>query len=521
MSPDVSISSMNLGFIILAHNQPAAVRRLVDLLATDGHRVVIHFDTSATRADQDAVARIAAEKPGQVTVISKVHCVWGEWSLVDAVLHALREFEKLPEQPEYIHLMSAADFPIRPISELKEFLRCNPNRDFIECCDISQRAWVKGGLGTERLRFFYPFNFRTHRSAFDRMVRWQRKLKIRRRMPMDLKPHMGSQWWTLRWPTCRKVLDFTREHPEVPKFFKSTWIPDESYFQTVIAKIIPKWQIADLQLMFHHLTPAGRPYVFYNDHLPLLRRLPHFFVRKVSPDATLLLENLYQQDGPPRGIPRLKALVKTRELIQAKIDENHTFTTGVPGYYQDKMQVIFKAEEPGVLPRQMVVRSPISRPVIMLFLESSDQLAELEQITRSHPGLCWLGQPFARKSIRMPAEQLARMGLTARSWKTRDAFSRQFCRYLLDGTPETMIPVMAILPLEGRAEIEVFDRVERLLPVHVMPPAFRAHDVSRMKAALFEVSPRILARTVPVPVDGVSAVFESLLADPSYRPQVR
>ncbi|MES2657313.1 MAG: beta-1,6-N-acetylglucosaminyltransferase [Verrucomicrobiota bacterium] len=512
---------MNLGFIILAHHQPDAVRRLVDLLAIDGNRVVIHFDTSATRADQQAVARIAAEKPGQVTVISKVHCVWGEWSLVDAVLHALREFEKLPDRPDYIHLMSGADFPIRPVAELQEFLRRNPNRDFIECCDITQKAWVKGGLGTERLRFFYPFNFRTHRAAFDRMVRWQRKLKIRRRMPMDLKPHMGSQWWTLRWPTCKKVLDFTREHPEVPKFFKSTWIPDESYFQTVIARIIPRWQIADLQLMFHHLTPAGRPYVFYNDHLPLLQRLPHFFVRKVSPEASVLLENLYQQNGPARRIPKVKALVKTRELIQAKIDENHTFTTGVPGYYQDKMQVVLKSEEPGGLPKQLVVRSSITRPVVMLFVENADELAGLERITKSHPGLCWLGRPFAPKSIRMPAEQLARMGLTARSWRTRDTFSRQFCRYLVDATPESMIPVMAILPLEARPEIEVFDKVERLVPVHIMSANSMAHAVSRMKAALFEISPRILARTVQVPSEGVPAMFEALLADPSFKPKPR
>ena len=505
---------MNLGFIILAHHQPDAIRRLVELLAIDGNRVVIHFDTSATQEDQQAVARIAAERPGQVTVISKVHCVWGEWSLVEAVLHALREFAKFPEAPDYIHLMSGADMPIRPVGELKEFLRRNSNRDFIECCDITQRTWVKGGLGSERLRFFYPFNFRTSRTSFDRLVRWQRKLKIRRRLPMDLKPHMGSQWWTLRWSTCVKVLDFTREHPEVPRFFKSTWIPDESYFQTVIAKIIPRWQIADLQLMFHHLTPAGRPYVFHNDHLPLLRRLPHFFVRKVSPEASVLLESLYQQAGPPRPVPRLKALVKTRDLIQAKIDENHTFTNGVPGYYQDKLQTVSKGDEPGVLPKPPVVRSSITRPLVMLFLENPDQLGDVEQLVKSHPGLCWLGRPFAPKAIRMPAEPLARMGLTVRSWRTRDGFPRQFCRYLVDTTPAPLIPVMAILPLEARPDLEVFEKAEKLLPVQVMPADSMPHVVSQVKASLFEISPRILARTVQVPADGIPAMLESLLDDP-------
>ncbi len=514
---------MKLGFIILAHHQPEAIRKQVDVLAGAGDRVVIHFDTSATKEDRQAVDMIAADKPGQVRVISKVHCVWGEWSLVDAVLQALREFETMPDPPEYIHLMSGADFPIRPMGELKEFLKRNRNRDFIECCDLSKKSWVKGGLGTERLRFYYPFNFRTSRRSFDRMVRWQRKLKIRRHMPADLRPHMGSQWWTLRWTTCKKVLDFTKENPSVPKFFKSTWIPDESYFQTVIAKIIPKGQIADLQLMLHHLTPAGRPYVFYNDHLPLLKRLPHFFVRKVSPDAGEMIDHLHRpEELAGRRIPRLKVLAKVRDLIQARIDENHLFTTGVPGYYQDKVQTTLKqdkaerAENPDALPKQVVVKQGITRTTVVLFPDDASLIADLERITASIPELCWVGTPFSPGSIRMPEDQLARMGLTEKSHPTRDAFNRQFSRYLVDATPEGLIPVMVIHPTESKPELEAFEKVERLLPVLVTRGSSLPHTVSRVKSSLFDLSPRISARAVEVRVEDLPAMFAGLLADPFF-----
>ena len=50
---------MNLGFIILAHNHPSAIRRLTDILATEGNRVVVHFDTSASAADKQAVRKLA------------------------------------------------------------------------------------------------------------------------------------------------------------------------------------------------------------------------------------------------------------------------------------------------------------------------------------------------------------------------------------------------------------------------------------------------------------------------------
>jgi len=510
---------MNLGFIILAHHQPEAIRKQVDVLAGPGDRVVIHFDTSATKADRQAVDTIAAEKPGQVKVISKVHCVWGEWSLVDAVLHALREFEKMPDPPEYIHLMSGADFPIRPMGELKEFLKRNRNRDFIECCDLSKKSWVKGGLGTERLRFYYPFNFRTSRRSFDRMVRWQRKLKIRRRMPGDLKPHMGSQWWTLRWTTCKKVLDFTKENPAVPKFFKSTWIPDESYFQTVIAKIIPRGQIADLQLMFHHLTPAGRPYVFYNDHLSLLKRLPHFFVRKVSPDAAEMIGYLHQPEGlAGRRIPKPEALAKVRDLIQSRIDENHLFTTGVPGYYQDKVQTTLrqdkadKAEQKTAdsLPRQLIVRPGITRPVVVLFPEDLTRLDWIQSAVESNAGSCWLGEPFYSGKIMVPPAHLERMGMTRKSHLIRNDFNRQFSRYLIEATPAGLIPVFVIFPTKPKPDLEVLEGIERLVPLLVRSAASRAHSVSRTKASLFEMSPKLAGRTVEVHEAELPTMLEDL-----------
>jgi hypothetical protein len=443
---------MNLGFIILAHNHPEAIHRLTDILTSEGDRVVVHFDSSTSPRDLLAVQQLALEKPDQIRVISKVHCVWGEWSLVDAVLFALQEFKTMPNLPDYVHLMSGADYPIRPLAELKNFLRIYPNQDFIECCDISQKSWIKGGLEKERFRFYFPFNFRTHRKAFDRLFRWQRKLKVRRRMPMGLKPHMGSQWWTLRWSTCDKVLNFTKSNPSVPRFFKSTWIPDESYFQTVIAAIIPTKEIANLQLIFHHLTPSGRPYVFYNDHLDLIQRIPHFFIRKVSPEAS----NLWAQLGKPRSqsrrIPSCKSLQKVSEILKTRIDENHNFSSSLPGHVHDFYASELKA---------------IKRPVVTVFITDAKQLQHIEQTASNHPAYCWLGRPFAPKSISIPENLLARMGMSRKSWKIRDFFRQQFLHSLIAATDKSRVPVFAVLVAEDNPDLPALNLLKLLVPFFV------------------------------------------------------
>lgn len=487
---------MKLGFIILAHGQPASIRRLTDILVADGNRVVVHFDSSASRADKEAVRQIAAENPERIKVISKVHCVWGEWSLVEAVLRSLQEFANMPDPPDYIHLMSGADFPIRPLADLKEFLRRNPDSDFIECCDITQGQWVKGGLGRERLRFYFPFNFRTSRNAFDRMVRWQRKLKIRRKMPLGMTPHMGSQWWTMRWSTCARVLEFVAKNPAVVRFFRSTWIPDESFFQTIVAKVTPKPEIADLQLMFHHLGPTGRPHNFYNDHLPLIRKLPHFFIRKISPGAS----ELYGAPRSGRRIPKRKHLIRARDLLRGAIDHNHYFEGAVPGHFDP-------LEEPRTLLEK--------RPLLLYLIASAQQLPQLETITRANPACNWLGRPFAPKSILMPGDALARIGMTGQSWRLRDDFIHEFIHHLVTTTPDAQIPVAALVIGEDHRFLEALGMLPGLVPVVVSDPPLKPHRVSLLAGMLHAASPALHVKVLHATNSEVSAILTGFVNDPS------
>ncbi len=485
---------MTLGFIILAHDRPDSIRRLCSTLTAGGGRVVIHFDAGAAEDDKSAVREIAAAHPDHVRVISKVRCRWGEWSLVEAVLRAMREFSAMPGKPDFIHLMSAADFPLRPLEDLREFLRRHPERDFIECCDITKRRWVKGGLGRERFRLFFPFNYRRSRKAFDRMVALQKFLRIRRRMPRGLTPHMGSQWWTMRWSTCAKLLDYVNSHPAVVRYFRRTWIPDESFVQTLVAKLVPRHEIADLQLTFHHLTPTGRPYVFYNDHLSLLKRTPHFFVRKVSPHASNLWDAGLEQRSPAKRIPTEKRLAKVRDLLRSRIDANYLVTSMVPGYTPDP-------KEPLVI--------PIPHPALVCLVENRAMLDECERVARATPGTVWLGRPFAPKEVAMPEEALATIGMSAASWKLRDEFPADFLRQLLEAQPSGKVPVAAIWIGRDEPDLVALAHFTGLMPMHVVGGEVPPHRASQVAGHFHDRSPAFQARIVRVPSSRLAAAISA------------
>jgi hypothetical protein len=113
----------------------------------------------------------------------------------------------------------------------------------------------------------------------------QQKLGLKRDLPKDIEIRIGSQWWCLRRQTIEKVLEFIRSRRDVVRFFSTTWIPDETFFQTVVPHVVAHNEIRSRTLTFLMFTDYGMPVTFYNDHYEMLVSQDYLFARKVSPEA--------------------------------------------------------------------------------------------------------------------------------------------------------------------------------------------------------------------------------------------
>ncbi len=76
------------------------------------------------------------------------------------------------------------------------------------------------------------------------------------------------------------------------RFFRTTWIPDETFFQTLVRHLIPEDEIRSRTLTFLMFSDYGMPVTFYNDHYDLLLGQDFLFARKISPEAKELKERL-------------------------------------------------------------------------------------------------------------------------------------------------------------------------------------------------------------------------------------
>lgn len=273
-----------IAFILLCHKDPEGVIAQAERLTAAGDFVAIHFDSRAAPRD---FARIRAALDGNGAVVfarRRMKCGWGEWSLVAATLEALRAAVAAFPLASHFYMLSGDCMPIKSAEHAHGFLD-REDCDHIECFDFFESDWIKTGFREERLIYRHWFNERRHKRLFYASQDLQRRLGLQRRVPADIRVMIGSQWWCLRRQTVEKVLDFCTERRDVMRFFATTWIPDETFFQTVVGHVVPRHEIRTRTLTYLIFTDYGMPVTFYNDHYELLLGQDYLFARKISPEA--------------------------------------------------------------------------------------------------------------------------------------------------------------------------------------------------------------------------------------------
>ena len=211
--------------------------------------------------------------------------------LVQASLYAVEAAVEAFPRATHFYMVSGDCMAIKSAKYAHAFLDAN-DVDYIESFDYFDSDWIKTGMKEERLIYRHFFNERTQPKRFYTAFKLQRRLGLTRRIPGDIQVQIGSQWWCLRRRTIEWILDFIRKRRDIIRFFRTTWIPDETFFQTLVRHLVPDREIRTRTLTFLMFTDYGMPVTFYNDHYDLLLSQDYLFARKISPEAHELKKRL-------------------------------------------------------------------------------------------------------------------------------------------------------------------------------------------------------------------------------------
>ncbi len=288
-------NSGTVGIVMLVHTALDRAKQVARHWAAGGCPVVIHVDRKVPQSEFNRF-RSALSETDLISFSRRHRCEWGTWGIVAAALSASEQMLRQHPGVRHVYLASGSCLPLRPVQDLVDYLAARPDTDFIESATTADVPWIVGGLDVERFTLRFPFSWKRHRYLFDRYVDLQRKLRIKRRIPTGLVPHMGSQWWCLTAKTLSAILA-DPDRPIYDHYFRKVWIPDESYFQTLAR--LHSAKIESRSLTLSKFDFEGKPHIFYDDHLQLLRRSDCFVARKIWPRADRLYDTFLDS---PRGV---------------------------------------------------------------------------------------------------------------------------------------------------------------------------------------------------------------------------
>lgn len=223
---------MKIAYLVLAHDNPRHLRRLVDALSSPSASFFIHVDRKSRGED---FAAVAGERV--VLLPDRVAVHWGDFSQVEAVLALLRAAQGAPQPADYCVLLSGTDYPLQSAAYIEDFFAREAGTEFMNLVQMPCEAL---GKPLSRLTTYQP----RPGEPLSRWVKRLKRLQVRlglRATERDHRPHLGhlvpyggSTWWALSAPACEHVLAFVDKEPRAVEFFRHTVCPDEMFFQTIL-----------------------------------------------------------------------------------------------------------------------------------------------------------------------------------------------------------------------------------------------------------------------------------------------
>jgi len=231
---------MKLAYLILVHNQPEQLKRLVDRLSAPGVHFYIHVDRKA-----DIKKFIPVLELKQVFYVrkrEKVH--WGAYSIVQATINGFEEIIKADIDYDYITLLSGQDYPLKSNEKIQEFFKLNPGKAFMEFYSVED-VWKEA---IPRLQHYYLTNYPF--SGSTKIEKLINRFFPNRRPPKGYIFVGRSQWFSITLEQAKYITNFLKAHQKIKRFLQFTWGSDEFVLQTILFNSRFKDQMVNDNLRF-------------------------------------------------------------------------------------------------------------------------------------------------------------------------------------------------------------------------------------------------------------------------------
>ena len=222
---------MKNAFCILAHNEPEILKILLSILDDTNNDIYIHIDKKSKCFNEKILCDLV--KKANIVFIARRNIGWGGENMIFAELDLLKEAAKIPHS--YYHMLSGVDLPIRPLSEINEFLKMNMGKEFL---GVTPNWANSDEVKTRYTKYYFGQDYIGKNKSNILYYLSRGMAKIQQRIPMidrtckiDFQFYGGPVWFSL----TQDAIDFLLSKENIiKKVFKNTYCCDEIFVQTIL-----------------------------------------------------------------------------------------------------------------------------------------------------------------------------------------------------------------------------------------------------------------------------------------------
>ncbi|WP_421943917.1 beta-1,6-N-acetylglucosaminyltransferase [Pedobacter sp.] len=259
----------------MAYKNPMQLERLLKSMEHPDFYLFIHLDLKIEKADFQYLVNL----PRTYFINNRVLCNWGGFSFVKAILSSLSEVLDSDLKFDFINLMSAQDYPIKPINQIHNFLNQNKNKCFVSYDDDPEKKWWNHASKRSELYHLTDLNFKG-RYFLQNFIN---KFLPKRNFPLSIELYgsSDSSWWTITSDCATYIVNFMEQNKELYKFMKYTWGADEFLIATIIMNSPFRSIVVNNNLrLIKWQDGLANPMILTIEDLPMIKNSDKLFSRK-------------------------------------------------------------------------------------------------------------------------------------------------------------------------------------------------------------------------------------------------
>jgi hypothetical protein len=298
---------MKIAYLILVHDNPGVLKRLIAALLCKDCGFFIHIDRKAEIRQFSGI-------DGDNIFLSeeRIPVFRSGFTMVEATLLLLREALSQSQAYDYYVLLSGTHYPLRSKEYIHRFLEKDRSSEFISMARMPNDAY---GMPLSKLNRIYIEQDEPLRRFLSRaLAKVGLAQRDHRKYLRAMQPYGGSQWWALTRAACRYTLDFVQRDESVPRFFRNTCCSDEMFFHTIIGNSPFRSRVRRNFTYLDWLAGQQHPTVLNSAHVQRIESLDRPWIEDQWGSGEALFARKFSDDNL-KLLDRIDAMIKQKEAL--------------------------------------------------------------------------------------------------------------------------------------------------------------------------------------------------------------